>query len=109
MPAGCLRGSNPLQRELSGAARVLEGRQNRSRNQDLQRRLEKIYPYAKAKPAMQFINASKKIFNPIHANNSLFYEELAHVIAKEPVDFIDPELRGLASSIGISKGKPLRS
>ena len=55
---------------------------------------------------MQFINASKKIFNTIHANNSLFYKELAHVIAKEPVDFIDPELRGLASSIGIARANP---
>ena len=28
------------------------------------------------------------------------------MIAKEPVDLIDPELRGLAASIGIRKGKP---
>ena len=35
-----------------------------------------------------------------------FYEEIAHVIQKEPVDFIDPELRGLAATIGIQKGMP---
>lgn len=67
----------------------------------------KIYPLARAQnpPVMRFINQSKKSFNTIHANNFAFYEELAHVIAKEPVDFIDPELRGLAASIGIRKGK----
>ena len=28
------------------------------------------------------------------------------MIQKEPLDFIDPELRGLAATIGIRKGKP---
>ena len=68
----------------------------------------KVYPLAQAKdpPAMEFISGSKKAFNTIHANNAEFYDELAHVIANEPVDFIDPELRGLAASIGIRKDKP---
>jgi hypothetical protein len=68
----------------------------------------KIYPLAQAKnpPAMEFINISKKAMNTIHANDSTFYDEIAHVIQKEPVDFIDPELRGLAASIGIQKGVP---
>jgi hypothetical protein len=34
---------------------------------------------------MEF-NISKKPTNTIHANNSAFYEEIAHVIQKEPVD-----------------------
>lgn len=68
----------------------------------------KVYPLAQAKtpPAMQFVNGSKKAVNTVHANNYEFYEELAHVIAKEPVDFIEPELQGLAASIGIRKGRP---
>ncbi len=68
----------------------------------------KVYPLAQANnpPAMQFINGSEKPFNTIHANNYIFYEELATVIAREPIDFLDPELRGLASSIGIRKDKP---
>jgi hypothetical protein len=68
----------------------------------------KIYPLAAAKnpPAMQFISGSKKVFNTIHANTFEFYEELAHVLAKEPVDLFDPELRGLAASIGLRKDKP---
>jgi hypothetical protein len=68
----------------------------------------KVYPLAQAEspPAMQFISGSKKPFNTVHANSYAFYEELAHVMAKEPIDFIDPELRGLAASIGIRKDQP---
>jgi hypothetical protein len=67
----------------------------------------KVYPLSKAAnpPKMEFISCSKIPFNTVHANNFEFYQELDHVIQKEPVDFIDPELRGLAASIGIIKGK----
>jgi hypothetical protein len=67
----------------------------------------KIYPLAEAAnpPAMQFLNGSKHSFNTVHANNFEFYHELAHVIAREPIGFIDPELRGLFASIGIEKGR----
>jgi len=67
----------------------------------------KVYALNKASspPKMQFFNGSKVAFNTVHANNFEFYKELDHVIQKEPVDFIDPELRGLAASIGIRKGK----
>ncbi len=68
----------------------------------------KVYPLSKAAhpPAMEFISGSNVAFNTIHANDFEFYEELAHVLQKEPVAFIDPELRGLAASIGIRKAKP---
>jgi hypothetical protein len=68
----------------------------------------KVYPLGKAAnpPAMQFFNGSRVPYNTIHANDFEFYREIDHVIQKEPVDFIDPELRGLAASIGIRKGKP---
>jgi hypothetical protein len=68
----------------------------------------KIYPLAKAAkpPAMEFINGSGKVFNTIHANTYEFFEELHTVIAREPVNMLDPELRGLFASIGIQKGKP---
>jgi hypothetical protein len=67
----------------------------------------KVYPLSKAAnpPKMEFISSSKVPFNTIHANDFEFYQELDHVIQKEPVDFIDAELRGLAASIGIVKGK----
>ncbi len=67
----------------------------------------KIYPLkeAKAPKTMNFINGSGRSFNTVHSNNYSFYEELWQVLQKEPVDFIDPELRGQASAIGIQKGK----
>lgn len=66
----------------------------------------KVYPLSKSAnpPQMEFISCSKVPFNTIHANNFEFYEELDHVIQREPLDFLDPELRGLAASIGIKKG-----
>lgn len=68
----------------------------------------KIYPLKDKEdpPQMEFIGFSKKVFNTIHANNYEFYEELNQVIQREPVDMIEPELRGLIASIGIQKGKP---
>src|SRR4029077_16003980 len=45
-------------------------------------------------------------FKTVHANDFEFYSELDHVIQKEPLDFIDVELRRLAASIGIRKGTP---
>ncbi|MHA2183257.1 MAG: DUF1214 domain-containing protein, partial [Promethearchaeota archaeon] len=67
----------------------------------------KIYPLSMQDnpPAMEIISGSEKYFNTIHANNFEFYEELNHVIQKEPIEFIDPETRGLFASIGIQKGK----
>jgi hypothetical protein len=68
----------------------------------------KIYPLAKAAnpPAMEFISGSNKEWNTIHANNYHFFEELHAVIDREPIEMLDPELRGLFASIGIQKGKP---
>jgi hypothetical protein len=67
----------------------------------------KVYPLSKAgnPPKMEFISFSKLPINTVHANNFEFYEELDHVIQKEPLDMLDPELRGLAASIGIVKGR----
>ncbi|MCK6265667.1 DUF1254 domain-containing protein [Vibrio sp. ZSDE26] len=68
----------------------------------------KIYPLAKKsdQPKMEFTSGSGKSFNTVHANNEHFYDEIKPVLDKEPVSFIDPELRGLMASIGIQKGKP---
>ena len=67
----------------------------------------KVYSLAKAKnpPKMEFVSGSGKAFNTIHANTYEFYKELNHVIQKEPIGLIGPELRGLLSAIGIEKGK----
>ncbi len=68
----------------------------------------KIYPLARKDnpPKMEFISASGKSYNTIHANNFEFYEEIHNVIEREPVEMLDPELRGLFAAIGIQKGKP---
>ena len=68
----------------------------------------KIYPLAKVanSPAMEFIDATGKAFNTIHSTDYGFYEELHAVIDREPIEMLDPELRGLFSSVGIQKGKP---
>jgi hypothetical protein len=67
----------------------------------------KVYPLSKAgnPPKMEFIPGSKLPINTIHANDFTFYQELDHVVQKEPIEFLDPELRGLAASVGIVKGK----
>ncbi|WP_439135312.1 DUF1254 domain-containing protein [Pseudomaricurvus sp.] len=68
----------------------------------------KIYPLSRKDnpPKMEFISASGKAFNTVHANDYEFYEELHTVIEREPIEMLDPELRGLFASIGIQKGRP---
>ncbi|KPA21705.1 hypothetical protein shim_24120 [Shimia sp. SK013] len=68
----------------------------------------RIYPLAQKDnpPEMEFISGSEQVFNTIHANTFEFYHELDEVIQREPTSMLDPELRGLAASIGIEKGKP---
>lgn len=67
----------------------------------------KIYPLseAEARPEMEFIPISGEVFNTIHANDHTFYDELADVIHREPIEMIDPETRGLLASIGIHKDR----
>jgi hypothetical protein len=68
----------------------------------------RVYPLSQAAkpPKMRFISGSERNFNTIHANDFAFYEELHHVIEREPLAMLDLELRGLFASIGIQKGKP---
>ena len=68
----------------------------------------KIYPLKEKDnpPQMEFISFSKTILNTIHSNDFTFYKELDIVIQREPVELLDPEIRGLFASIGIIKGKP---
>lgn len=68
----------------------------------------KIYPLSKIdnQPKMEFPSGSGLEFNTVHANDAHFFDEIQPVLEKEPVSFLDPELRGLMASIGIQKGKP---
>jgi hypothetical protein len=67
----------------------------------------KIYPLSEKDdpPKMVITSGSGISYNTIHANDFSFYEEIAKVLNKEPLDFIDPEMRGLFASIGLQKGK----
>jgi len=68
----------------------------------------KIYPLSQidAQPKMEFFSTAGKSFNTIHANDFDFYAELAEVVNREHIGFLDAELRGLFASVGIEKGKP---
>jgi len=68
----------------------------------------KIYPLSQKDnpPKLEVINSTGIVMNTIHANDETFYEEINEVIQREPLGFLDDELRGNLSSIGIEKGKP---
>lgn len=68
----------------------------------------RVYPLSRQDdpPPMEFASASGVPFNTIHANDAKFYEEIATVIAREPIELIDPETRGLLRSVGIHKDRP---
>jgi hypothetical protein len=68
----------------------------------------KVYPLAKKNypPKMEFTNMSgREDYNTIPPNDFSFYESLNALIQEEPIEFLDPETRGLIASIGIVKGK----
>jgi hypothetical protein len=68
----------------------------------------RIYRLAQAAnpPRTNFINASGKAFNTIHATDRRYFEEVNRVVQEELPGAIDPETLGLLASIGIEKGKP---
>jgi hypothetical protein len=68
----------------------------------------RIYPLAQEAnpPAMNFVNMSGQYYNAIPANDVSFFDEVNQVVQEEPLDAIDPEVRGLLAAIGIQKGKP---
>jgi hypothetical protein len=68
----------------------------------------KIYPLARASDplAMTFLDGSGKAIDTIFPDNYEYFESLAAVVEKEPVDAILPSDRFLLASIGIEKGRP---
>jgi len=68
----------------------------------------KVYPLAKKDnpPKMQFKNMSGVYYNTIPPNDFTYFERLNEIIQKEPINFIDPETRGMIATFGIIKGKP---
>ncbi len=68
----------------------------------------KIYPLSKAEspPATEFVDVSGKAYNTLPPTDFSFYEQLDAVIQAEPIEALEPQLRGLAAAIGIVKGEP---
>ena len=69
----------------------------------------RIYPlWAQEKniKPMQFPNGSGRHVNMMYPTDFVFWEKLKKFIDYEPVEAIDPELRGVLASIGIVKGQP---
>ncbi len=70
----------------------------------------KVYPLAKKDnpPKMEFKNMTGVYYNTVPPNDFSYFERLNEIIQKEPISFIDPEIRGLIASLGIIKGKPFK-
>ncbi|MGF0237323.1 DUF1254 domain-containing protein [Rhodococcus sp. IEGM1300] len=68
----------------------------------------RIYPLSEAGSAhsAKFVDLSGREFNTIHANDASFFNELNEIIQDEPPESFDPEILGMAASIGLEKGKP---
>lgn len=68
----------------------------------------RVYPLSQAAqpPEMNFINMSGKYYNAIPSNDVSFFDDVNKVVQEEPLDAVNPEIRGLLASIGIQKGKP---
>ncbi|UCF41117.1 MAG: DUF1254 domain-containing protein, partial [Gemmatimonadota bacterium] len=56
-------------------------------------------------PKMAFVDVSGVPNNTIHRMDFGYWEELNAQIQAEPLEGLDPEIRGLLASIGIEKGK----
>jgi hypothetical protein len=67
----------------------------------------RVYPLASAGDprAMIFLNGSGKEIDTIFPDTYEYFESLAALVEKEPVDVIPPSDRFLLASIGIEKGK----
>jgi hypothetical protein len=57
-------------------------------------------------PAMNFVNIAGQYWNTIPDTDTSYFEQIAQVVAEEPLDALDPESRGLLGSIGIRKDQP---
>ena len=68
----------------------------------------RVYPLSLSAnpPAMKFVNISGAFVNMIFASDASFFEQVASVVQEEPLEAVDPEIRGLLASIGIRKDKP---
>ena len=74
---------------------------------DATKKLFRMYPLSQkdSPPEMNFVNMSGKFNNTIHRMDYGYWLEVDAQIQAEPIEGLDPEIRGLLASIGIEKGK----
>jgi hypothetical protein len=69
-----------------------------------------VYPFRENRPdqwkRMEFPDASGVPMDMVYPMDSTYFDRLAELIEYEPIDSVDPYLRGLMASIGIIKGQP---
>ena len=68
----------------------------------------KVYPLKDAAnpAATEFVNMSNRAFNTVFPSDMSYFEYLDRVIQEEPIEAINPEVRGAIAAIGIVKGQP---
>ena len=68
----------------------------------------RIYPLTPGpdRPATEFVQMSGTPLTMVFASDASFFERVAGVVHEEPLDAVDPEMRGLLASIGIRKDAP---
>ena len=69
----------------------------------------RVYPLwelEKDIPAMEFPNAAGQRVNMMYPTDFTYWEKLKDFVDYEPIEAINPELRGVLASIGIIKGSP---
>ncbi len=68
----------------------------------------RIYPLSEADAPREntFLNIASVLQNTVHANDFTFFEEVAQLVAEEPVTALDPERAGTLAAIGLMHGSP---
>ena len=68
----------------------------------------RVYGSAQAAnpPVMNFVNIAGKYWNTIPAIDGSYFDQIAAVVTEEPLDAVEPEIRGLLGAIGIRKDRP---
>lgn len=61
---------------------------------------------AYAAPENTFVSIGEQVFNTVHSNDFSFFEEIAELIAEEPLGSLDPERAGTLAALGIKHGMP---
>lgn len=61
---------------------------------------------AGAAPDNTFVNIGEQVINTVHSNDFSFFQEIAELVAEEPIGSLDPERAGALASLGIVHGKP---